>query len=94
MVLQIICLHISTDQRLIINQSLIGFEAIDNLSINIFIRIPINDRLKTNVFGRNVFVNDSETDYRNPCNFYRYVFFVFFFIYFQEINLELAKGLT
>ena len=86
--LQIICLHISRDQRLIINQSLIGFEAIDRKVINILIRIAINDRLTTNGLGRNLFVNDSDTDYRNSCNFCGYVFFIFFCIYFQEITYE------
>ena len=48
---------LTRDQRLIVNQSLIGFEAIDCSLISLFFRIPINDQLKIPLLGRNLFVN-------------------------------------
>ena len=73
-------------QTLIVNRSLIRFEAINRLSIGIIFRILINDQLKITPFERNLFVNDGKIDYKNSYYFDKYIFFIFFFFHFQEVT--------
>ena len=77
------------DQRLIVNNLLIGFEAIDQYVF----RIPINDQLKIRIFKEICVRNNSKLE-RKMCINLKYIHSSYFLVLFPPRNYIKNQNIT